>query len=80
MVVFDTALCSFLVFLTALSGALVAGNRAGRIYDTFPKMGNTWIPDDYRSETGILQNMTRNPSAVQFHHRILVLESLHHAD
>ncbi|KAH9264575.1 hypothetical protein BASA83_011904 [Batrachochytrium salamandrivorans] len=36
-----------LVFLTALSGALVAGLDAGLIYNEFPYMGNTIIPEDY---------------------------------
>ncbi|XP_062081398.1 cytochrome c oxidase assembly protein COX15-like [Humulus lupulus] len=35
---------SLLVGITAVSGAFVAGNDAGHAYNTFPKMGDTWIP------------------------------------
>jgi cytochrome c oxidase assembly protein subunit 15 len=30
---------------TILSGAFVAGTDAGFAYNTFPKMGDDWIPD-----------------------------------
>ncbi|OAV98067.1 hypothetical protein PTTG_01220 [Puccinia triticina 1-1 BBBD Race 1] len=33
-----------LIFLTAGSGAFVAGLDAGLVYNTFPKMGDRWIP------------------------------------
>ncbi|KAI9219161.1 cytochrome oxidase assembly protein-domain-containing protein [Blastocladiella britannica] len=33
-----------LVFLTALSGAFVAGLDAGLVYNTWPLMGGAWIP------------------------------------
>lgn len=32
--------------ITILSGAFVAGNDAGQAYNTFPKMGDDWIPSD----------------------------------
>lgn len=31
-----------LVFVTALSGAFVAGLDAGLVYNSFPKMGDRW--------------------------------------
>lgn len=34
-----------LVATTVVSGAYVAGNDAGRAYNTFPKMGDDWIPE-----------------------------------
>ncbi|KAI0983673.1 hypothetical protein GJ496_002050 [Pomphorhynchus laevis] len=53
-------------------GALVAGLDAGMIYDTFPLMGNSFVPDDYVSSkyTNHIQNILENPAAVQFNHRI----------
>ena len=35
-----------LAAITILSGAFVAGNDAGRAYNTFPKMGDDWIPPE----------------------------------
>uniref|UniRef100_A0A672LR42 Cytochrome c oxidase assembly protein COX15 homolog n=1 Tax=Sinocyclocheilus grahami TaxID=75366 RepID=A0A672LR42_SINGR len=52
-----------LVFLTALSGAFVAGLDAGLVYNSFPKMGEHWIPDDL---------LAFSP----FDHRILGIASL----
>lgn len=61
-----------LVFITALSGAFVAGMDAGLIYNTFPKMADKWIPDDVLALYPLLRNFTENPTTVQFDHRILV--------
>jgi cytochrome c oxidase assembly protein subunit 15 len=71
-----------LVFLTAMSGALVAGLDAGLIYNEFPKMGLGLTPpraelwsDFYsrREDRSDLwwRNMLENPSLVQLDHRIL---------
>lgn len=71
-----------LVFITVLSGALVAGLDAGLIYNEFPKMGNGYAPpkselfDKFycRKEDGSdlwWRNMLENPSLVQLDHRIL---------
>ncbi|XP_033219296.1 cytochrome c oxidase assembly protein COX15 homolog isoform X2 [Belonocnema kinseyi] len=60
-----------LVFITALSGAFVAGMDAGLIYNTFPKMADKWIPDDILALYPLLRNFTENPTTVQFDHRIL---------
>jgi len=65
-----------LTFLTAISGAFVAGLDAGLIYNTFPKMCNKWIPDDILSMTPVLKNMTENPTTVQFDHRFLGISTL----
>lgn len=61
-----------LIFLTALSGAFVAGMDAGLIYNTFPKMADKWIPDDMFVISPIWKNFTENPATLQFDHRILV--------
>ncbi|KAG5323430.1 COX15 protein, partial [Pseudoatta argentina] len=51
-----------LIFITALSGAFVAGMDAGLIYNTFPKMANKWIPDDILAISPVLRNFTENPA------------------
>ncbi|XP_056465248.1 cytochrome c oxidase assembly protein COX15 homolog [Gadus chalcogrammus] len=65
-----------LVFLTALSGAFVAGLDAGLVYNSFPKMGERWIPDDLLAFSPTLRNLFENPTTVQFDHRILAVSSL----
>nr|XP_036857128.1 cytochrome c oxidase assembly protein COX15 homolog isoform X2 [Manis javanica] len=65
-----------LVFLTALSGAFVAGLDAGLVYNSFPKMGESWIPDDLFTFSPILRNVFENPTMVQFDHRILGITSI----
>ena len=53
-------------------GAFVAGLDAGLVYNSFPKMGGAWIPDDVFSFTPKITNFTENPTTVQFDHRLLV--------
>nr|XP_046256959.1 cytochrome c oxidase assembly protein COX15 homolog [Scatophagus argus] len=65
-----------LVFLTALSGAFVAGLDAGLVYNSFPKMGERWIPDDLLAFSPTLKNFFENPTTVQFDHRVLAISSL----
>ncbi|XP_040294618.1 cytochrome c oxidase assembly protein COX15 homolog [Bufo bufo] len=65
-----------LVFLTALSGAFVAGLDAGLVYNSFPKMGERWIPDDLLAFSPTLRNVFENPTTVQFDHRILGISSV----
>ncbi|XP_067276986.1 cytochrome c oxidase assembly protein COX15 homolog isoform X1 [Pseudorasbora parva] len=65
-----------LVFLTALSGAFVAGLDAGLVYNSFPKMGERWIPDDLLAFSPTVKNAFENPTTVQFDHRILGISSL----
>ncbi|KAL7924634.1 cytochrome oxidase assembly domain-containing protein [Trichoderma austrokoningii] len=73
-----------LVFLTAMSGALVAGLDAGLIYNEFPKMGLGYAPpkselfDKFYSRKEDhsdlwWRNMLENPSLVQLDHRILAI-------
>ncbi|KAJ4747505.1 Cytochrome c oxidase assembly protein COX15 [Rhynchospora pubera] len=67
---------SFIVGLTAVSGAYVAGNDAGHAYNTFPKMGDVWIPDDIFSMEPLIRNFFENTSLVQLNHRILAMTTL----
>lgn len=60
-----------LIFVTALSGALVAGLDAGLVYNSFPKMGDNWVPEDLMTLSPPVLNFLENPTTVQFDHRIL---------
>nr|POF21313.1 cytochrome c oxidase assembly protein cox15 [Quercus suber] len=65
-----------LVAITAVSGAFVAGNDAGHAYNTFPKMGDTWIPEDVLDMKPLIRNFFENTSTVQLDHRILATATL----
>ncbi|KYG44211.1 hypothetical protein M433DRAFT_31376, partial [Acidomyces richmondensis BFW] len=70
-----------LSFVTAMSGALVAGLDAGLIYNDFPWMGGSLIPPRSelldpvysrgRSGDTVWRNMCENPVLAQLDHRIL---------
>lgn len=60
-----------LVLTTAFSGALVAGLRAGKVYNTFPLMGAGLVPPGYGSLDPWWRNLFENHGAVQFNHRLL---------
>ena len=59
--------------ITLLSGAFVAGLRAGRIYNEFPLMGGQIVPPGYSQLGGWWVNAFENPAAAQFHHRVLAI-------
>jgi cytochrome c oxidase assembly protein subunit 15 len=65
-----------LVASTVLSGAFVAGNDAGRAFNSFPKMGDNWIPDEILEINPIWRNFFENTATVQFDHRVLALSTL----
>ena len=58
------------------AGAFVAGLDAGLVYNSFPKMGDNWIPEDILAFHPMMRNFTENPTTVQFCHRILVRDSI----
>jgi cytochrome c oxidase assembly protein subunit 15 len=58
-----------LVFVTAVSGAFVAGLDAGLVYNSFPLFGDKVIPDDLLAFEPVIRNVTENPTTVQFNHR-----------
>jgi cytochrome c oxidase assembly protein subunit 15 len=62
-----------LTFVTAASGALVAGLRAGRIYNTFPLMAGRVVPPGWTQLDPAWRNAFENPAAVQFDHRVLAV-------
>ena len=65
-----------LIALTILAGALVAGLRAGLIYNEFPLMGGALAPSDYWLPELGWSNAFENRAAVQFHHRVLATATL----
>jgi cytochrome c oxidase assembly protein subunit 15 len=62
-----------LVAVTIVSGGFVAGLKAGHAYNTFPKMGDQWLPPaGWMLEPG-WRNLFENIATVQFDHRLLAL-------
>jgi cytochrome c oxidase assembly protein subunit 15 len=62
-----------LITVTIVSGGFVAGLKAGKIYNTFPKMGEYWIPPDFLALEPAWRNFFDNMAVVQFDHRILAI-------
>jgi cytochrome c oxidase assembly protein subunit 15 len=58
------------VFVQIFLGALVAGNGAGLVYDTWPLMGESFVPDEIFELQPLWLNFLENTSTVQFVHRI----------
>jgi cytochrome c oxidase assembly protein subunit 15 len=65
-----------LVGLTSASGALVAGLRAGRVFNTFPLMAGRVVPPGYGQMTPAWRNVFENHAAVQFNHRLLAVTTV----
>ena len=61
----------FLILITVFSGGMVAGLDAGLVYNTFPLMGDTFVPLDILEFRPKFINFFENPVTVQFDHRIL---------
>jgi len=68
-----TAALGALVLVTVVSGGFVAGLDAGLMYNTFPMMGDYWIPPDYGALEPAWRNLFENMAAVQFNHRVLAV-------
>ncbi len=64
---------SALILITVSSGGFVAGLKAGLIFNTFPKMGDFWIPPGILSLSPVYMNFFENLVTVQFDHRILAI-------
>lgn len=58
-------------FLTALSGAFVAGLDAGLVYNSYPKFADQWVPSDLIVFSPVWKNFFENTTTVQFDHRFL---------
>ena len=53
-----------LIFLQIVFGAFVSGLDAGKIYQSWPLMNSSYVPDDIQSFTNFY-----DPSLIQFYHR-----------
>lgn len=62
-----------LVFVTALSGGLVAGLDAGLAYNTFPLMDGALVPAGLFELQPWFLNLFENITTVQFNHRVLAI-------
>ncbi len=61
------------VFITMMSGAFVAGLKAGFSYNTFPLMAGKLVPEGMWSVTPAWLNFFENVTTVQFNHRVLAI-------
>ncbi len=68
-----TLALTVLIAVTILSGGFVAGLDAGLIYNTFPKMGDYWIPPGLTALEPAWRNLFDNLTTVQFDHRVLAI-------
>lgn len=62
-----------LIAITIVSGGFVAGLKAGKIFNTFPMMGEFWIPPGVMAMDPWWRNLFDNPALVQFDHRVLAI-------
>ena len=60
-----------LIYIQIIIGAFVSGMDAGKIYNSWPLMGNNFFPDDSSFNEFFNLNVFDNPSIVQFIHRNL---------
>ena len=60
-----------LVFIQIVVGAFVSGMDAGKIYNSWPLMGNTYFPNDNVFKDLFKLSAFSDPSLVQFMHRNL---------
>ncbi|MDC3165469.1 COX15/CtaA family protein [Candidatus Pelagibacter sp.] len=61
----------FLLFLQLIVGAFVSGMDAGKIYNTWPLMGSSYLPDDSMIADFFNFKVFNDQSLVQFIHRNL---------
>ncbi len=60
-----------LILIQIVIGAFVSGMDAGKIYNSWPLMGNTYFPNDNNVENLLKLSAFSDPSLVQFIHRNL---------
>ncbi len=71
-----TLALTVLTSLTIMSGGFVAGLKAGKIYNTFPMMGDAWLPPGGMALEPWWRNFFDNITVVQFDHRVLAITTL----
>lgn len=54
----------------------MAGLDAGMIYNSFPMMGDRWVPTDIWEARLGWRNLTENPTTVQFIHRYMAISTV----
>ncbi len=59
------------IVLQIIYGAFVAGLKAGLFYNTFPRMGKSFMPETVTAYEPFWKNFLENPAGVQFIHRCL---------
>ncbi len=62
-----------LISATIISGGFVAGLKAGKIYNTFPMMGDNWLPPGLWVLDPPWRNLFNNATTAQFDHRVLAM-------
>jgi cytochrome c oxidase assembly protein subunit 15 len=71
-----TLVLTWLIILTVISGGFVAGLKAGIVYNTFPLMGDQWIPYGMFVLDPAWRNFFDNMVTAQFDHRLLAIGTL----
>ncbi len=71
-----TLALTILTAVTIISGGFVAGLKAGKIYNTFPMMGDYWVPPGTMALEPFWRNFFDNMTTVQFDHRVLAIATL----
>lgn len=61
------------LFLMVVTGGLVAGLRAGQLYNTFPLMDGHVVPPLVYAGQSLWRDAVANPATAQFHHRLAAL-------
>lgn len=65
-----------LVCATMFYGALVAGLKAGLLYNTFPTMDGAWVPDEVGDPSLGWRRFFEEPGVVQWVHRLLAFSTV----
>ena len=68
-----TAALTGLIAVTIVSGGFVAGLKAGKVFNSFPKMGEYWLPPGAFALDPLWRNFFENTATVQFDHRVLAV-------
>jgi len=61
----------FLIILQIILGAFLAGLNGGLLYNTWPDMNGSVLPNDIIIKDLFLLKSSNNPSVIQFYHRII---------
>lgn len=61
----------FTIFLQVVLGAFVASLKGGLVYNTWPTMNGTLVPDDLFALAPWYHNPFENPVTAQFNHRLI---------